>query len=95
MGRSTLRPVLLIANGVLALALIGTFAAAQPASQPRLHGEYSMVAGRTTSSGKDAIYIMDATNREMVAVRWENSRLTLVGIGFRSLDADTALPPAR
>ena len=67
----------------------------QPNAQPRLRGEYTMVSGRTTSSGKDAIYILDATSREMVAIRWENSRRTFVGIGYRSLDADSILPPAR
>lgn len=103
MHRNRLRPALILANGVLALAVIVTLAAARPILQPnlqpnagpRLRGEYTMVAGRTTSSGKDAIYILDATSREMVAIRWENSRKAFVGIGYRSLEADSILPPAR
>ena len=99
MHRDRLRPALILANSVLAMAVVVTLATAQPNVQPnagpRLRGEYTMVAGRTTSSGKDAIYILDATSREMVAIRWENSRKTFVGIGYRNLDADSTLPPAR
>jgi hypothetical protein len=94
MHRDRLRPALIVINGILALAVVTTLAA-QPAAQPRLRGEYTMVAGRTTSNGKDAIYILDATSRELVALRWESSRRSLVGIGYRNIDADTALPPAR
>ncbi|XVJ60935.1 MAG: hypothetical protein HEQ23_16715 [Tepidisphaera sp.] len=95
MQQRRLRPTLIAINGVLALLVAGAFATAQPAAQPRLRGEYTMVAGRTSASGKDAIYILDVTNREIIALRWENSRRSLVGIGYRSLDADSALPPAR
>ena len=94
MHRDRLRPALIVTNAVLALAVVATLAA-QPNVQPRLRGEYTMVAGRTTSNGKDAIYILDATSREMVALRWESSRRSLVGVGYRNIDADTALPPAR
>lgn len=100
MKTTGINPKLALVNGALAALILGTLAVGafgQPNAVPvvRPRGDYTMVAGKTTQGSRDAIYVMDATNREMVIVRWDNSRKSLVGIGYRNLDADSALPPAR
>ncbi|MBL8999894.1 MAG: hypothetical protein JNK25_02015 [Phycisphaerae bacterium] len=93
---------------ILNLALLGAVvfvafirpAGAQNAAQPsggsgRARGEYTMVSGKTSSGGGGAIYIVDVTNQEMVALRWDPARQSLIGVGYRDLAADTKVVPGR
>lgn len=55
-----------------------------------------MVAGKTSAGGSNsAVFILDAANREMVAVRWDQSKRSLTGIGYRNLDTDAKSQPGR
>ncbi len=86
-------------NGALLVALaLVTFspgaagqqrgAAAPPAAPARNPGDYTLLGGRVQGQSSEAIYILDAVNREIVAVSWDQSRRTLGPIGFRDLNID-------
>lgn len=99
---STSNRGLLVLNGVLALLLgavvWGQNAIAQNANIPagaRGRGEYTMIAGRTLAGSSDAIYVVDGTNQELVALRWDGAKQGLAGIGYRNLAADAKTAPAR
>lgn len=89
---------LLVLNGVLAAVLLVKSstppATAQP-GQTRARGEYTMVAGKTNFGGPHAIYILDGVNQELVALRWDQSKQTMIGIGYRNLVSDAAAPSGR
>ncbi|MDX2130683.1 MAG: hypothetical protein SFY69_01365 [Planctomycetota bacterium] len=73
-------------------------AAAQNSSQPvigRARGEYTMVAGRSNAGGSSVIYVLDTTNQEVVALRWDQSRTSLTSLGYRNFAADTRTTPGR
>ncbi len=82
--------VLLAANAVLAAGAVFTLvrpATAQlEASRPR--GQYTMVSGKTNQGGPHAVYVLDAASREIVALRWDQSKQTLIGVGYRNLESD-------
>lgn len=78
--------------GALAFVTFAPDAAAQrgqaPAGAGRDPGDYTMIAGQVQGQSEDAIYIVDSINREIIAVRWDQSRKTISGIGFRDLAVD-------
>jgi len=84
-------------NGVLLVAAVlafGRVAEAQPeASRPR--GQYTMVSGKTNQGGPHAVYVLDAASREVVALRWDQSKQTLVGVGYRNLETDGRMTQGR
>ncbi len=93
---------LLVLNVALLLTLAavwaGQSAGAQNANVPlgsRARGEYTMVAGRTLSGGSDAVYVLDGSTQELVALRWDPTKQGLAGIGYRSLSTDAKAAPAR
>lgn len=90
---------LAVLNGALILALglvlLSSPATAQPGGPARARGEYTMVAGKTVSGSNSAVFVLDAANREMVAVRWDQTKKSLLGIGYRNLDADSKAQPGR
>ncbi|TSA39594.1 hypothetical protein D4Q85_00905 [bacterium] len=100
MNPSSTRRLLAMNGSLLILLGVAAFwptpgADAQPNVLPRARGEYTMVAGRTVMGGAEVVYIVDTLNRELIAVRWDQGRKALVGIGYRNLDADSAIAPAR
>jgi len=82
---------LIVLNAVLLLVLgavvLGPRAGAQDAVA-RAPGSYTMVGGRVNGGNANAVWIVDGINQEIVAVRWDNSRTRLTGIGFRDIVAD-------
>ncbi|MBX3359179.1 MAG: hypothetical protein KF745_12220 [Phycisphaeraceae bacterium] len=79
--------VLLLA-GLVAVTLAG---ASQPSPQPgagRARGEYTLVSGRMLGMSVHAVYILDASNQEMVALAWDRTTKRLGGIGYRDLAQD-------
>ena len=54
----------------------------------RARGDYTLVGGDTSSGNANAIYILDTSNRELVAVRWNQSTKKLEGLGYRDLSRD-------
>jgi len=95
------RPLLLL-NLCLLAAVVVTFwggdAGAQNANVGdggRARGDYTMISGKTISGGADAIYVLDAANQELVALRWDSGKQALSGIGYRNLNADAKSSPGR
>lgn len=83
---------------ILATALARPSAHAQgepPAEGRRPRGEYTMVSAKTNQGGPHAVWIVDSANNEMVAVRWDQSRQAMLGIGYRSISSDARLSPGR
>jgi hypothetical protein len=83
---------LLALNAALlaALALV-TFLPARSAEAQRaqrVRGQYTLAATRIQGITESGVFIIDSSNGEMVAVRWDRSRKTLAPLGFRDLAAD-------
>jgi hypothetical protein len=96
---------LLVLNAALLAALVlltwGPAAIGQNA-QPagggggaRARGDYTMVAGKTIAGGPSAVYIVDSSNQELVALRWDQSKQQMVGMGYRNLQGDARAIPGR
>ncbi len=85
------RRSLVALNLVLAAAVGATFVveATGQSGAPRGRGEYTMIGGEVQGGNANAIYVLDGSNQEMIALRWNDSRNRLEGIGFRDLDKDT------
>lgn len=69
--------------------------AAPPSKEGRIRGDYTMVSGRVNAGGADAVYVLDAANRELIALRWDSAKQSLTGVGYRDLDADGRSSPGR
>jgi len=76
-----------LALGAGALALLSGPLGAQSAAD-RPAGDYIVVGGSTTGGFTNAIYVLDTANRELVALRWNESTKSLEGSGFRDLVDD-------
>jgi hypothetical protein len=97
---STKRPSpvrsLILLNAGLLIALAGvSFIPVAQAQQARVKGQYAMITGEIQGSTSDGVFIVDASNMQMVATVWDVSRRTLDFVGFRDLRADTANTQAR
>ncbi len=85
----------LIALNIVAVALLCLVTFAQSAtgqpSRVRVAGDYTMVSGQLQGRSEDAVYIIDARNREMLVLVWDRSQKNLspVGAGYRNFDADS------
>lgn len=58
-------------------------------SDLRARGDYTMVTGKTNSGGPSVVYLVDSANQEMVALRWDQSKQAMAGVGYRNLGADS------
>lgn len=85
--------VLLLLLAVVSLA--PTSVAQRGATIGRARGEYTMLAGKMTGSSAHAIYILDSSNQDMVAVKWNESTKSLDAIGYRDLKEDAQASPGR
>jgi len=90
MNRRSIRGLIgLNAALLLALALVTLSPAVTAQQQPaRAPGDYTMISGEMQGRTAAAIYMVDATNQEVVAVYWDQSRRRLEPIGYRDLAAD-------
>lgn len=70
---------------VLAAVVCSPGAVARPPAPERARGSYTMVGGKVIGSPEDAVYVVDAANQELVALKWERSRKSLKAIGYQSL----------
>ncbi|MCC5822797.1 MAG: hypothetical protein LAT64_05280 [Phycisphaerales bacterium] len=89
---------LVVLNAVLLAALVGVsvvpHAGAQ--NQPnRARGEYTLVGGEISGGNSNAIYVLDAANREMIALLYEPSRRLIQGVGYRDLATDLVIDTQR
>lgn len=88
-------PLVAVNAGLLVVLGVATLAPAQPGAQ-RARGDYAMVGGEFQGGGgANAVYILDASNQELIAVSWDRNRRSLNGIGYRSLDRDAQERPGR
>lgn len=92
------RTKLVALNTVLAglLAVVGAshLVGAQVGTD-RARGEYTMVSGRTSSGGAHVVYVLDSANQEMIALRWDQAKSSMAGIGYRNLSSDGQTNPGR
>ncbi len=81
---------LLALNGMLILALLAVTFAPSAAAQrdARRRGNYAMVAAKALGFTEAAIWLLDAANQEMIAMRYDRSNKQLRFLGYRSLEAD-------
>lgn len=92
----TVAPLLLIAV-LLAVLFVQrtTPRAVAQAQQNRPRGEYTLVSGRLSNGGPNAIYVLDSSNNELIALRWDQGRQMLSGFGYRNLADDTNMQIGR
>lgn len=98
MNRRTTGRLVALNAALLAILAIVTLAPPLVASgqqATRARGRYTMVGGEIQGGNSNAIYVLDAANQEMVALRWDDSRKTLLGIGYRDLNDDAQVRPGR
>lgn len=76
---------LLLALGIVTLA--GT-SWAQTGQPGRARGEYTMISGRIQGSTSSVLYIIDASNQEVLAAMWDRNNNKLEPVGMRSLTDD-------
>ena len=75
--------------GLLALLGVVTLGPMTQAQQNRrAPGEYTMVASRPQGLSEDALHIVDATNMELLSIRYDSSAKELRFIDFRDLNVD-------
>ena len=79
----------------LAVLTWGPLAGAQNAAAGRARGDYTMVAGKTNAGGASTVYLVDSSNQELVALRWDQGKQQMVGLGYRSLQGDARAIPGR
>lgn len=72
----------------LAAVTLGPAAQGQRAGEQRSRGQYTMVGGQVQGTTARGVYIVDARNRELVGVVWDQSRKALSTMGYRDIDAD-------
>lgn len=85
----------LLAVGVLALATMDR-AGAQPSAGPaRGRGTYTMLSSKSNSGPLPLVHVFDATNQEMLSLKWDQSRTQFVVAGFRDIRADFVTMPGR
>lgn len=91
---------LLWLNGMLIAALLvmtaapGVLAESLSTQPSRVRGDYTMVAGKTTAGSIHAIYVVDAANQEIIALRWD-PRQKLIPVSYRSIEVDSRQQPGR
>jgi len=82
---------LIALNGALLLVLAAVTLAPNADAQLRRRGAYAMVAGGVGGSDADAVWIVDTTNQELIALTYEPNQKELIGIGYRSLAKDAGV----
>ena len=95
-GLVALNLFLLIALGAVTLApQVGAQPMRGDVQSPRVRGDYAIVGGATLGDNASTVYVLDSANRELVALRWNDSNKSLEGVGFRDLVRDANSDPDR
>ncbi len=86
----------LLALGVVMLAALPRAGAQPAASSPaRSRGTYTMLASKSNNGPLPLIHVIDATNQEMVTLKWDQSRSQFIGTSYRDLRLDAETQPGR
>jgi hypothetical protein len=90
MNKRSMRGLLALNVALLACLALVTASSRVTAQQPaaRAPGDYKVISGEVLGQTAHAVYLVDATNQEVVAVYWDQSRRRLAPIGYRDLAAD-------
>ncbi|MBI1303881.1 MAG: hypothetical protein GC172_08850 [Phycisphaera sp.] len=81
----------LVAANVAALGFLAFVKLSGPAeAQARIRSTYAAASGRIEGTEVHALYIVDETTQEVVAVQWDPQKKQVRGLGYRSLQADAA-----
>lgn len=76
-----------LVGALAAVMFVGDAFARQGSNRPR--GEYTLVGGESQGIAESVIWIVDATNQELLVLRWQQSDKSLKGVGFRDLAEDS------
>ncbi|MEM7622721.1 MAG: hypothetical protein AAF235_05910 [Planctomycetota bacterium] len=76
--------------GLALVVAFGPAATAQSGGQSRPRGSYLLVGGQVISGDSNAVYLVDTSNQEMVALRWDEGARRVEGLGYRDLRSDAA-----
>lgn len=81
---------LLVGANIAALCFLATVelsAAARAQQRPR--GTYTAASGRIEGTETHALYVVDETTQELIAVQWDPRTKQLKGLGYRSTSVDS------
>jgi len=82
---------MLVAANIAALGFLAFVKLSGPAeAQARIRSTYTAASGRIEGTEVHALYIVDETTQEVVAVQWDPQKKQMRGLGYRSLQADAA-----
>lgn len=83
-----LNAILLLVLGAVVFAPLAEAQNRRGQQIRRAPGDYTMIAARPLGFSEDALHIVDATNMEYLAVRFDRTRGNLIFLDFRDLQAD-------
>lgn len=91
MDRKQWRGLIALNIALLSVLILVTAmpAATAQTSTNRTRGDYTMIGARAQGIAESIIWIIDANNQEMVALRYDQSTSSLRPIGYRNLAADS------
>lgn len=81
---------LIVLNVVLLTLLAAVTFGARADAQMRQRGDYNMVAGGASGTNSGVVYVVDTVNHQMIAVTFDQTSKTIVGVGARNLARDAA-----
>jgi len=97
MNKRNTRRGLIVANAallaVLAVVTLSPESVAQRSGRAR--GAFTMVSGKMTGGNSHAVYILDSSNQDMIAAKWNDGAKSIDVIGYRDLQADSQVNPGR
>lgn len=81
----------LVAANIAALGFLAFVKLSGPAeAQARIRSTYAAASGRIEGTEVHALYIVDETTLEVVAVQWDPQKKQMRGLGYRNLQADAS-----
>ena len=84
----------LVLLGALAAITFAPDAISRNSQLARARGEYTLISGRPNGTTSDAVFILDASNQEIIALKFDSARKLSV-MGYRNLDTDSKQNPTR
>ncbi len=82
---------LLLVNGLLLGTLAAVVFAPLANAQERRRAEYVATAGTIKGADAAAVWIVDQTNLDLIAVIWDGNAGRIVGLGYRDLGNDAGV----
>lgn len=99
MKKNASRPLIALnaalAAGLAALVWASADSGAQPSAPTRVRGQYTLISGRAATGNANAIYVLDAANSELLAMRWDSGKNAFTNMSLRDIDADRRAEPGR